>query len=132
MGEGDARQSSAFISYARSDATVAAAIARSLEQNGVSAFLDSSLGVGESWAEVLAKAVRDADVVVVLLSPDYFSSRWSQSELSYAFEMKKVILPVVVRDCEVTGPLTYLNHFDLTRDDPRDIHRLTKLIEDLA
>lgn len=78
--------------------------------------VDRELPAGESWAESLAQAIDDSDFVIVLMSPDYFEGRWTQAELAHALGAEKKVIPILVRPCEVTGPLKYYNSLDLTAD----------------
>jgi TIR domain len=109
-----ARRRTVFVSYARGDSAVALRIVEALQDAGVDASYDAQLSSGESWAQTLAEGIGAADRVLVLMSPEYFESRWCQAELAEAFKKGKPIIPVRVRPCRPTGPLEYLNALDLS------------------
>jgi TIR domain-containing protein len=85
-----------FLSYSRPDAVAAEAIAEAIRQSGSSVFRDTALVAGDHYGEVIKKAIRRADIVVVLLSKNVNRSRWVQSELISALEQKKTIIPVLL------------------------------------
>jgi TIR domain len=69
-----------FISYARSDAAAAEAIAgqlRQLEKRGlVHVWLDRDLEAGESWEQRILEEVRRSDLILLLVSPAYLTSEF--------------------------------------------------------
>ena len=72
-----------FISYKRSDTqAVAIQLYEALDQNGFDVFLDTlSIRPGEAFQEVLWHRLADTDVIVLLDSPGFLSSRWTTKEL---------------------------------------------------
>jgi hypothetical protein len=104
----------AFISYARDQMEAARSLKEQLEMLGLVVFLDMEIVGGESWAASLAKAIEQTDVVIALLSPTYFESRWAEAELALAFKFEKRIMPVMIEKCEVTGPLHHLQILNFT------------------
>ncbi len=100
----------AFISYAHPDRKFAIELAARLSDSGFKVFFDEAeLAVGESFAASLVDAVKSARATLVLMSPEYFASDWSRSELevSAAAELEKGtktggrILPLLIRDCHI-------------------------------
>lgn len=100
----------AFISYAHPDRKFAKGLANRLAGSGFKVFFDEAeLAVGESFAKSLINAVKGASATLVLMSPEYFASDWSRSELevSATAELEKGtktgerILPLLIRDCEI-------------------------------
>jgi TIR domain len=75
-----------FISYRRAETrTIAIQLYEYLDQQGFDVFLDThSIRPGEPFQEVLWHRLTDTDVVVVLDSPDFMSSRWTVEELTRA------------------------------------------------
>lgn len=59
------------------------------------AFTTHELSLGENWETKLRNELRQADVVLVLLSRDSVSSKWVLHELGAAWAMHKPIIPVV-------------------------------------
>jgi len=67
--------------------------------------------VGEEFAPSLRDAVAESDVLVALMSPQFFRSKWCQMELSTALSNDKRIIPVLLNG-EITGPLSYLEYVE--------------------
>jgi hypothetical protein len=75
-----------FISYKRDDARrVALQLYEVLDERGFDVFLDThGVPPGEDFQEVLWHRLADSDVVVLLDTPHFFESRWTQEELTRA------------------------------------------------
>jgi hypothetical protein len=75
-----------FISYRRVETQgIAIQLYEQLDANGFDVFLDShSIRPGEPFQEVLWHRLADTDVVVLLDSPGFLSSRWTEEELARA------------------------------------------------
>jgi TIR domain len=101
-----------FISYSRSDQTFVQHLVDRLVECGVTVFFDEAdIAIGGSLAEALQQAVRDAQYVLVVMSPSYFASQWARHELNLALEeeFKKgrtKVIPLLVRDCDIPGLLS--------------------------
>ena len=111
----------AFISYARQDRDIAKELAARLSDSGFKVFFDEAeLAVGESFAVSLVNAVKSASATLVLMSPEYFASDWTRSELevSAAAELEKGtksggrILPLLIRDCDIPPLLRLRTYAD--------------------
>ena len=60
---------------------------------------DESLGPGENWAEQMAKALGQADAMVVLLTPKSVESKWVRRDVEYALSsprFERRLVPVVI------------------------------------
>jgi hypothetical protein len=86
-----------FISYRRVEAQgVAIQLYEALDQNGFDVFLDTlSIRPGEPFQEVLWHRLADTDVVVLLDTPGFLSSRWTTQELATANSTNIQILQLV-------------------------------------
>jgi TIR domain len=98
-----------FLSYSRQNVSAAADLSAALERRGYDVWRDTSdIRGGSAWREAISDAIASAQGVVVLLSPQATDSESVARELSLADEMGKLILPVVIGECEVTlGRLAY-------------------------
>lgn len=114
-----------FISYARDDRRVAQLVAERLSAAGASVLLDLEMPMGASFTDSLVEAIRSSDCVIALMSPSYFASRWSQAEIVQSLDSGKRVIPVLVRPCEIEGPLSYLQWLDLK--DPVAMDRLVDI-----
>jgi TIR domain/Protein of unknown function (DUF2510) len=86
-----------FISYARKDRTTAEALRHDLERARSSVWLDDELTGGQAWWETILGQIRSCELFVFALSPDSLRSKACQAELRYALDLKRPLLPVMVR-----------------------------------
>jgi len=110
----------AFISYSREDAGTAERLRVFLQGQGVTVWIDRALTIGDSLLEQLDRAILEADVLICLLSPAYYASRWTAVERhklgQAAFTQPSRIVPVVVRKVPPQPPFETMACLDLTRD----------------
>lgn len=85
-----------FISYLRKESTVVAHQLRiALDDKGYDPFLDtSSVPKGDDFQPVLWHRLLDSDVMIVLDTPNFLSSRWTTMELAEASAMSVGLLRV--------------------------------------
>ncbi len=92
---------SIFISYARKDRAAAETLRHDLERARSSVWLDDELTGGQAWWETILGQIRSCELFVFALSPDSLRSKACQAELRYAIELKRPLLPVMVRAVSV-------------------------------
>lgn len=90
------RERRLFISYLRAEAQDAAHQLRvSFDDAGYDTFLDiSSVPKGDDFQAVLMHRLLDSDVMIVLDTPGFLTSRWTQEEVAQASAMSVGILRV--------------------------------------
>ena len=78
-----------FISYRRSNSShEALQLRHELDARGYDVFLDThSVPRGDDFQEVLWHRLADSDVVVMLDTPGFMTSRWTKEELAQAEAM---------------------------------------------
>lgn len=103
-----------FISYSRKDEGVVRQISEYLETHGVDVWRDvESISPGESFQDSLRNSIDSADVVLCIVSPNYFSSQWCQTELATAAADRRPIIPVVAKEAaDLNSPLRHINSLD--------------------
>ncbi|SDQ23697.1 toll/interleukin-1 receptor domain-containing protein [Flagellimonas zhangzhouensis] len=86
-----------FISYKREDSTsVAIQLYEALERNSFDVFLDThSIKQGELFQEELWHRMTDCDVIVMLNTPHFMTSRWCKDELAEASAKQIGILQLI-------------------------------------
>lgn len=100
-----------FISYASPDRPFAEQLAQGLAKRGHEPFFDSAvLRPGQAWQDILAKGLRDADAVLLLVSQASSASSWVFMEAGAAFEYwrqrgRPLVLPVILDNANIPGPL---------------------------
>ena len=101
-----------FLSYARSDADVAAAFVKSWRSRGRSVWYDGMLPGGADWRDSIVNAIGESRLLVILFSAE--SNRSSQiiREIGIADRARTPVIPVLIEaDVQPTGSYLYeLSH----------------------
>lgn len=86
-----------FISYKRDESTsVAIQLYEALERNNFDVFLDThSIKQGEPFQEELWHRMADCDVIVLLNTPGFLTSRWCKEEIAEASAKKIGIIQLI-------------------------------------
>jgi hypothetical protein len=121
------RERRLFISYRRTESlAIAHQLRVAFDDAGYDTFLDlSSVPKGDDFQKVLWHRLLDSDVMIVLDTPNFLESQWTQEEVAKALSasvgMLRVVWPGVdrVRAAELAFPL------QLTFDDFENKERLT-------
>jgi formylglycine-generating enzyme required for sulfatase activity len=103
-----------FVSYSRKDLSFVERLATDLKNAGFDIWYDvSGLGGGSRWRVEIEDAIRSSQFVIVVLSPDSIASEWVEREFLFASNLKRKIIPLMYRSCEL--PLNYLdlNYIDV-------------------
>jgi hypothetical protein len=90
-----------FLSYAADDRAAAEKLAEGLRGQSLGVWTDALLGPGENYAASVARALEEADAIVVLLTPRSVESEWVRWEIGYALSSKRFesrLIPVVIGD----------------------------------
>jgi len=98
---------SVFISYSRRDQEFVRRLAEDLNRrvDGGVWFDQSDIEAGDRWRDRIIDGIRDAKVVVVVLSPEAAASPYVKMELKLALEARKRVIPVLYRPVELQGEL---------------------------
>jgi hypothetical protein len=86
-----------FISYAREDRSWVELLGGDLTALGHDVWFDSSLLGGQHWWAEILRQIREADLLVFVLSPSSIDSLTCLTELRYANYCRRRMLPVMVR-----------------------------------
>ncbi len=94
------RQRRVFVSYRRTDARdVAVQLHDELSGRGFDVFLDThDIRPGADFQEMLWHRLVDSDVMIMLDTKDYFTSKWTKQELGRSLAMGVQILRIVWPD----------------------------------
>jgi hypothetical protein len=96
-----------FISYSSKDSDFVDRLAAQLVHHKVNVWIDRwEMHVGESLLDRIQEAIQDASALLVVLSPDSVESEWCKKELNSGLireleERRIVVLPVLIRSCEI-------------------------------
>jgi hypothetical protein len=118
-----------FISYTNADRAWAEWIAWQLEEAGYTTILQAwDFRPGSSFVLEMQEAATQAERTIAVLSPDYLNTRYTHPEWAAAFAQdptgeKGILLPVRVRECDLTGllaPIVFIDLVDLEEDRARE------------
>lgn len=86
-----------FISYSRKDTPLADCIARELEAQGITNFIDrSSIELGDDFAEVIAKSISESEILLFIWTEHSNQSENTANEVALAKMFHKKIVPFKV------------------------------------
>src|SRR5574338_828887 len=109
-----------FLSYSRKDLPFVEQLATDLKNAGFDVWYDlSGIEGGSRWRIEIENALRNSQFAIVVLSLDSVASEWVEREFLFASNLKRRILPLYYRPCEL--PLNYLdlNYIDVQGDNYR-------------
>ena len=98
-----------FISYSHADETLRQELDKHLmalkRQGLIDVWHDRRITAGEEWADQIDANLRTADVILLLVSPDFIASSYCyEKELQEALDRheqgKTIVIPVILRPCE--------------------------------
>jgi hypothetical protein len=117
-----------FLSYFRKESTpIAHQLRVAFDDAGYDTFLDtSSVPKGDDFQSVLWHRLLDSDVLVVLDTPNFLSSRWTRDELAQAAAMSVGMLRVVWPDVAREPKAELAVHLYLDVSDFESEDHLTK------
>jgi len=123
-----------FLSYSHKDQEIANSLTKAFDQYKISYQADQQLRAGENWMEEIERALQEASVFVLLLSPDFVSSDWAMFEIGHAISRHKkdkaAIIPVIIRDSIVPDVLRSYLWLDARLMKPESIaQELKKIIK---
>lgn len=90
-----------YVSYSQRDKGIAARVVEGLRKRGHAILWDADLlRAGLDWRVVLAQALRDAPVVVSILTRNSVSASYPMSELGAARVLGKILIPLMFDDID--------------------------------
>jgi hypothetical protein len=96
--------SDVFISYSRSDRSIAEAIAKLLEGSGVSVWWDRDIPIGKSFDSEIEQQLQVAHCVVVLWSGTSVNSEWVKNEATEGLDKGRLV-PALIENVRI--PLAF-------------------------
>lgn len=125
-----------FLSHSAKDREFVLRLAKDLTKAGLRVWLDQwNIRVGDSFAEAIAEGIAQSRFLLIVMSPDYFQSAWTQQEWHYALaseiERSAVkVIPLLYRDCEIPATLRTKQWVDF-RDPAQYYPAVDRLVRDL-
>jgi len=121
-----AAASTLFVSYSHKDKARVEPIVTQIEGMGRQVWLDRTSITGQAgWAGQIVRAIRECRAVVLMASPNSYSSDQVVRELYLAMNHKKPIVPIEIEPAELPDELQYIlapyQHHRLSSGDPRAV-----------
>lgn len=117
-----------FVSYSRRNLTFVTQLVKDLQQAGLAVWFDQiSIQPGDIWEAAIEQGLKEAIVVVVIISPDSMASEYVRKEVNFAQESDQLILPVLYQPAQLFLNLQTIQWVDLSSETVYPIN-LQKLI----
>lgn len=114
-----------FVSYNRQDSEFALKLADDLVAQGINIWIDQrNIAAGFRWDHEIQKALSNAEVVLVILSPHSVASENVLDEVSFAIEAKKRIIPIIARQCDIPLRLKRFQYIEFNRNYSSGLNKL--------
>jgi len=118
-----------FFSYSRKDSELVLELAKELRAAGANLWLDQlDILAGQHWDRTVEEALKSCRGMIAVLSPDSVSSDNVMDEVSYALNKGKLVVPVLIRSCEIPLRLERLQYADFTADHEIGFSQLLKAL----
>ncbi|NMC29914.1 MAG: TIR domain-containing protein [Pelolinea sp.] len=91
-----------FISYSHKDTTEVFSIIGKFHDQEYNVWYDEGIEPGIEWPEEIGKALNDASLFVVFISPDSVESENVRNEINFALKKKKPFMAIYLRETELT------------------------------
>lgn len=86
---------SIFLSHQAKYKVEVAALKQELEYYGTTCFVaHEDITPTQKWLKEIKRAIKECDVLVALLTPDFRDSLWTDQEIGMAIGRKKLVIPV--------------------------------------
>ena len=124
-----------FISYSSKTKTQVQALAQDLEMAGHQVWFDHKLTGGQAWWDQILEHIRQSELFVFALTPESMDSYPCKLEYTYAHDLEKNILPVVLAEGVSVNllppPLTTIQFVDYRGDDKQAAFGLMNALNNL-
>jgi len=100
-----------FISHSAKDREFATRFAEDLDKAGLRVWLDLwHIKPGDSFVGAIEQAMKASRFLLIVMSPDYFQSAWTNQEWQYTLAQELAgsgirLIPILLRDCEIPAIL---------------------------
>ena len=119
----------AFFSYSRSDSEFVLKLGQDLKAAATTVWLDQlDIDPGRRWDDAIQDALSRCQRMLVVLSPASVESTNVMDEVSYALEEKKLVIPVLYRDCTIPFRLRRVQHIDFRSDYQSGLNHLLTVL----
>ena len=118
-----------FISYSNKDVIFVKKLVEFLRNRGIQVWMDSEdLTAGSTWSDKIQEAITASERVIVVLSPHSVASKVATAEIFWAFEQNKLIIPIVIKECNVPLVIAPLHRINFTNGFEQGAEKLIKIL----
>src|SRR5689334_16297072 len=122
-----------FISYSHEDGDFTRRLRDRLRGWQYETWLDSDdIPRGAYWPDAIDAGLRNADIVVGVMTPDSVASRNVKNEWDWALANGKPLLLLLLRTCEIPHRYVSINYFDFTNGETQGFTQLGEALRDPA
>lgn len=105
---------SVFISYSHNDRVVAEILSKKFKEIGYETWIDfNGITGGDEWKKSIDLALKKSSALIVLLTPEATLSEWVQYECKQALTQRHIIIPLIIRPCNIPDFLKPYHYIDL-------------------
>jgi TIR domain/Domain of unknown function (DUF4062) len=94
-----------FISYSRVDKKIVEELVEDLRADNHDIWFDQHVTGGQNWWDNILSQIRECEVFVGAITPEYLKSLPCKLEREYAKDLKRILLPVRLSDKIVPNSL---------------------------
>src|SRR5437773_3220417 len=88
-----------FLSHSHHDKELAGTLKDELERFGCEVFVaHEDINPSQDWQEAILKSLRECDAFIPILTENFPGSDWTDQETGIAIALRKVIVPIKIRD----------------------------------
>ena len=121
-----------FLSYSRDDEEFSLRLARSIKQLGIKIWVDQwDIPASADWERSIDDALAKCDRFLIVLSPASVNSEEVRSELRWALDQKKPVVPVLYQKCTIPRRLLLTQYVDFGSTDTDDEGKLMEVVDAL-
>lgn len=123
-----------FISYSSKEKSIADGVCHYLEENGIKCWIaPRDIHPGMDYGDIIADAILESKVVVLVYSQAAFISKWVRGEINVAFSEGKTIIPFRIDDTAIKGSFkVMLNQVHWIEAYPEYAHLLPDLLQSVS
>ena len=90
-----------FISYSRANLSYVTQLVKVLRNKGLEVWFDMHIEGGDVWDNELEHQLKNADVIIWVLSKASVASENVANEISYAESLNKKVIPIKIENCDM-------------------------------
>jgi hypothetical protein len=118
-----------FFSYSREDSEFALTLAKNLRKAGANIWLDQlDIKPGTRWDKSVETALVESNTLLIVLSESSVKSTNVMDEVSFALDEKKIVVPVLLEECDIPFRLRRLQFADFTVDQSKGLKTLAEAL----